>query len=42
MSIIDPLYCGFAKVCAFNIFQEKTTPEKLIEENDCVYKTTIL
>ena len=42
MSIIDPLRCGFAKVCAFNIFQERVTFEKLDEENDQVYKSRIL
>ena len=42
MSIIDPLCCGFAKVCAFNIFQEKATLKKLDEENDRMYKSRIL
>ena len=38
----DPLRCGFAKLCAFDIFKEKTTQETLHEENDQVYKITIL
>ena len=42
MSIIDPLYWVFEKVCASNTFQERTTHEKLHEQNDRVYKTTIL
>ena len=42
MSIIDPLCCGFTKICTINTFQENTFFKKLHEENDWVYKTTKL
>ena len=42
MSIINPLCCDFAKVCAFNVFQEQATLKKLDEENDRMYKFRIL
>ena len=41
MSIINPLCCDFAKVCAFNVFQEQATLKKLDEENDRMYKFRI-
>ena len=42
MPIIDPLCCGFTKICTINTFEENTILKKLLEENDWVYKTTKL
>ena len=42
MSIINRMSCSFAKVSAFNLFQEKKILEKFDHKNDPMYNSRIL
>lgn len=42
MSIINRMSCSFAKVWAFNLFQEKKILEKFDHENDRMYNSRIV